>query len=55
MNISNILGDRYDSIEEAKEFVIPGQLVVTDNGKTFYIVKPETLIQDLHWTNYTAI
>lgn len=55
MNISKIIGLRYDSLEEAKKFVKAGQLVVTENDETYYILEQETFNQKLHWTNYKAI
>ena len=54
MNISEILGAKYDNLETAKVFVKPGQVIVTDNQNTFYIVKKDVFINMLHPLDYNA-
>ena len=54
MNISKILGDKYANLETAKVFVKPGQVIVTYNEKTYFIVKKDVFNQILFPLNYYA-
>lgn len=55
MNISKLLGVPYANLKTAKVFVRPGQVVVTYNKKTFFIVKKDVFTNILHPLNYNAI
>ncbi|MEK4129286.1 hypothetical protein [Solibacillus sp. FSL W8-0372] len=54
MNISKILGTKYANLETAKVFVKPGQVIVTYDEKTFYIVKKDVYNQVLSQLDYSA-
>lgn len=54
MNISEILGAKYDNLETAKVFVKPGQVVVTDNEKNYFIVKKDAFIKFLFPLEYNT-
>lgn len=55
ISINKILGFRFDSLEEAKELVNPGYVVITDNDETFFIVHQETFMQGLYQLGYSVI
>ena len=52
MNISKILGNKYANLETAKVFVKPGQVVVTYNEKTYFIVKKDLFNKILSQLDY---
>ncbi|WP_339199320.1 hypothetical protein MKY27_08075 [Solibacillus sp. FSL R5-0449] len=55
MNISKLLGAPYANLKTAKVFVKPGQVVVTYNKKTYFIVKKDVFTNILHQLKYNAI
>ncbi|MBD8031973.1 MULTISPECIES: hypothetical protein [Solibacillus] len=54
MNISKILGAKYANLETAKVFVKPGQVIVTYDEKTYYIVKKDVFNHVLSPLAYCA-
>lgn len=54
MNITKILGPKYGTLETAKVFVKPGQIIVTYNEKSFFIVKKDVYNQILFSLDYYA-
>lgn len=55
MNLSELLGTRHDNIDIAREFVISGQVVVTDNNQSFYVVNEELFHQELFQLDYKIV
>jgi hypothetical protein len=55
MNISAIIGARYDSLSEAQVYKNPSKVVVSDNGETFYIVDRNVFNDDLSPLGYEEI
>lgn len=55
MNISELLGTRHDDIDIAREFVISGQVVVTDNDQSFYVVNEDIFHQKLFQLDYKIV
>ena len=47
VNISAILGARYDSLIDAQVDKSPDEVVVTDDNETFYIVRKEVYVKEL--------
>lgn len=55
MKLSELLGTRHDNIDIAREFVISGQVVVTDNNQSFYVVNEELFHQKLFQLDYKIV
>ncbi|WEG18654.1 hypothetical protein PQ478_09245 [Alkalihalophilus pseudofirmus] len=54
MNISNILGIRFNSKEEAAEFLSLEQVIVTENNETFFTVLKEHAESILYSLDYAV-
>jgi hypothetical protein len=55
MNISDILGTSYFSLEAAQVDKSPEELVVTEDNAKYYIVSPEAYETTLQPLNYKII
>jgi hypothetical protein len=55
MNISAIIGARYDSLSDAQVDKSPSEVVVSDNGETFYIVDRDVFNNDLSPLGYEIV
>ncbi|WP_394232257.1 hypothetical protein [Niallia oryzisoli] len=55
MDISQLLGEKYFSLDAAQVDKSPEELVVTDNDETYYIVSSDAFEQTLKDLNYKII
>lgn len=55
MDLSKLLGPRYQSIEEANCNVDSNQMVVTDNDQTYHIIQQEVFWQGLFQLNFKIV
>lgn len=55
MNISNLLGAMYEVLDDAKIDLQPGEVVVTDNDETYYVVKRNIFDEQLSPFNYRMV
>ncbi|KAA9023644.1 hypothetical protein [Niallia endozanthoxylica] len=55
MDISNLLGEKYFSLDAAQVDKSPEELVVTDNDETYYIVSSEAYEQTLKALQYKIV
>ncbi|ESU33259.1 hypothetical protein G3A_06995 [Bacillus sp. 17376] len=54
INISDLLGPMYNSIDEARIDASPGEVIVTDNDEAFYIVSRE-VFSDIQPFDYRIV
>lgn len=53
-NITALLGGNYETIEEAKSDLMPGEVIVTDNNESFHIIQSD-VFSEIQPLNYRIV